>query len=80
LSNHHLTVQRALAWTTAASSSGAAVTLLTDWLPVRWAWVKPALSVITAGLSLWMLVQGYPKSAYDCADLQHRYRREASGP
>jgi hypothetical protein len=52
LSNHYLTVQRALVWTTAASSSGAAVALVADSLPVRRAWVKPALSVIAAGLSV----------------------------
>lgn len=79
LCNRYQRIQRAVTWVILACSSGAAVTLLTDWLPQSFAWLRPALALATAGLSLWSLVENFHKKATDCSDLQFRYRKLAKG-
>jgi hypothetical protein len=69
---HYQTCQRTLTWLILVFSSGAAAAFLADRLP---AILKPALAVITAGLSLWSLVQQNQKRTTDCADLHFRWSR-----
>jgi hypothetical protein len=69
--------QRALTWLTLAFSSGAFATLVTDWLPVEFAWIKPTLVFLTAALSLWSLVVQNQKNATDCSDLHFRWNKLA---
>jgi hypothetical protein len=49
-----------------------------DWLPARFAWVRAALSFVTAGLSLWSALAGHQKRATDCADLHFRWNTLAT--
>jgi hypothetical protein len=79
LCNHYQRIQRIVTWLTLAFSSGAAATLLADWLPPRFAFLKPTFALATAGLSLWSLVENNHKRATDCSDLQFRYRKLARG-
>jgi fucose 4-O-acetylase-like acetyltransferase len=69
--------QRALTWLTLAFSSGAFATLVTDWLPVEFAWIKAALVFLAAALSLWSLVVQNQKNATDCSDLHFRWNKLA---
>ena len=69
--------QRALTWLTLAFSSGAFATLVTDWLPVEFDWIKPTLVFFTAALSLWSLVAQNQKNATDCSDLHFRWNKLA---
>lgn len=73
LGSRDLRRQQVLTWLTLASASGAAVTLLAEWLPPVLAWIRPVLSLATAGLSLWGVVAHYQKNFTDCADLHFRW-------
>jgi hypothetical protein len=53
-------------------SSGAAATFIASWLPE---WVKPALMVLTAAISLYLLLQQNQKRITECADLHFRWSR-----
>ena len=70
--------QRTVTVLTLVFSSGAFVTLISDWFPPAWAWVKPMLALLTAVLSLWSLVAQNHKNATDCADLHFRWNTLAS--
>ncbi len=70
--------QQLVTWLTLASSSGAAVTLIADWLPPDLGWIRPVLALATAGLSLWTLVAHYQKNATDSADLHFRWNTLAA--
>jgi hypothetical protein len=72
---YHLT-QRVVTWTILIVSSGAVAAVLTE-LPTDWSWVRPALAIVTAGLSLLSLVANFPKSATDCSDLQLQWHKLA---
>lgn len=72
LCHHYQWLQRLITWLTLASSSGAAVTILAS-LPEEWQWLRPALAVCTAGLSLWSLVANYNNNATECSDLHFRW-------
>jgi hypothetical protein len=54
-------------------SSGATVTLLTAIVPPNLNWIKPTLTLLAAGLSLWSLVAKNERSSIDCADLHFRW-------
>ena len=54
-------------------SSGATVSLLTTSLPDRYAWIRPALTLLAAALSAWSLVAKNERNAIDCADLHFRW-------
>src|SRR5213593_2765030 len=47
--------QRLLTWLTLIFSSGAATTLLSDWLPRTFGWVRPVLALSAAGVSFFSL-------------------------
>jgi hypothetical protein len=70
--------QRIVTWLTLACSSGALATLIADWVPPRWAWLRPALALATTGLSLWSLVAHYQQTATECADLHFRWNTLAA--
>jgi hypothetical protein len=70
--------QRITTWAILALSSGAFVALLSDWLPVSLAWLKPTLSALTAAASLWLLVAQNDRSATECADLHFRWNKLAT--
>jgi hypothetical protein len=70
--------QQLVTWLTLASSSGAAATLIADWLPPRFGWIRPILALATAALSLWSLVAHYQKNATDCTDLHFRWNTLAA--
>jgi hypothetical protein len=53
-------------------SSGAAATFIAGWLPE---WVKPALMVLTAAISLFLLLQQNQRRITECADLHFRWSR-----
>jgi len=67
--------QRWMTWFTLALSSGAFFTVITDWLPREFAWVRPLLTFFTAALSFWALVAQNQKNAMDCADLHFRWNK-----
>lgn len=54
-------------------SSGATVALLTAIVPPNLNWIKPTLTLLAAGLSLWSLVAKNERSSIDCADLHFRW-------
>jgi hypothetical protein len=54
-------------------SSGATITLLTAIVPPNLNWIKPTLTLLAAGLSLWSLVAKNERSSIDCADLHLRW-------
>jgi hypothetical protein len=54
-------------------SSGATITLLTTIVPPNLTWIKPTLTLLAAGLSLWSLVAKNERSSIDCADLHLRW-------
>jgi hypothetical protein len=68
------TEQKALTFLSLLFSSGAAATFLTNanWFPE---WVKPTLVVITAAISLYLVVQQNLKRVMECADLHVRWSR-----
>jgi hypothetical protein len=68
------TEQKLLTLMTLLFSSGAAVTFITDWLPL---WVKPVLMLLTAAISLYLLLQQSQKRVTECADLHFRWNRLA---
>jgi hypothetical protein len=69
-------LQRVLTWATLATSSGAAVTVLSS-MPPSLAWLRPVLALGTAALSLWSLVATYNQKGADCADLHFRWNKLA---
>src|SRR5271168_4492938 len=66
------TEQKVLTLMTLLFSSAAAVTFITDWLPE---WVKPTLMLLTAAISLYLLLQQNQKRITECSDLHFRWSR-----
>jgi hypothetical protein len=66
------TEQKILTWMTLVFSSGAAGSFIADWFPL---WVKPVLMLLTAVISLYMLLQKNQKRITECADLHFRWSR-----
>lgn len=63
-------------WLTLGSlllSSGAGVSLLYTALPPRYAWVRPTLAFLAAGLGLWSLVAKNERGSIDAANLHARW-------
>jgi hypothetical protein len=54
-------------------SSGATIALLTAIVPPDLNWIKPTLTLLAAGLSLWSLVAKNERSSIECADLHLRW-------
>jgi hypothetical protein len=54
-------------------SSGATITLLTAIVPPNLNWIKPTLTLLAAGLSLWSLVAKNERNSIECADLHLRW-------
>jgi hypothetical protein len=67
--------QKLVTWLILFLSCGAAATFLTDWLPFELRWVKAALALLAAGMSLFSIVQQNQKRTTDCADLHFRWSR-----
>lgn len=67
--------QKVLTWVLLLCSSGAAITVVRDWLPPRMDWVKAVLVLLTAGLSFLLLLQQNQKCSTDCSDLYFRWER-----
>ena len=78
LSDRYRREQRVLTLLTLVFSSGAFVTLMADWLPPSFLWVRPVLALLTAVLSLWSMVAQNQGHATDCADLHFRWNTLAS--
>ena len=78
LSYRYQQQQTIVTWLLLACSSGAAATLLADWLPSSLAWIRPALALATAGLSLWSVVAQNQTRVTDCADLHFRWNTLAT--
>src|SRR5580692_223154 len=70
--------QKTLTWMTLIFSSGAAATFIADWLPADKQWIKPALALLTAGVSFLTLLQQYLRRVTECADLHFRWNRLAN--
>jgi len=66
------TEQTVLTLMTLLFSSGAVATFIGDWLPT---WVKPLLMSLTAGVSLYLVLQKNLNRITDCADLYFRWSR-----
>lgn len=64
--------QRLATWAVLLASSGAFLTLITVWQAPDW--LRAALALSAAAMSLWLLVAQYQKQATDCADLHARWR------
>jgi hypothetical protein len=77
LSDRYQKHQRRATWVVLALSSGALATLLSDWVPPQWLWVRPALAALTAAVSAWSLVAQNDKAAIECADLHYRWNKLA---
>ena len=75
---HYQAQQKWFTWMILISSSGAAATLITDWLPRNWQWVKPVLALVTAALSFLLLLQQNQKRSTECADLHFRWSKLAN--
>src|SRR3989304_9196569 len=67
LANRYQSWQRALTWFTLIFSSGAALAIVTDWIPLGFEWIKAALALLTAAVSFLSLVQPNQKSGTDCS-------------
>ena len=78
MANRYQTWQRVLTWLTLVFSSGAAFAIVTDWLPQGFGWVRAALALLTAAVSLLSLVEQNQKRATDCSDLHFRWNRLAA--
>jgi hypothetical protein len=72
---HYDFQQKLVTWLILFVSCGAAVTFLADWPHADVQWIKPALSLLAAGLSLFSLVQQNQKRTTDCADLHSRWSK-----
>jgi hypothetical protein len=72
MGGHFRKEQTVLTWLTLLFSSGAAVTFIGDWLPT---WLKPLLMLLTAGVSLYLVLQKNLNRITDCADLYFRWSR-----
>jgi hypothetical protein len=70
-------LQKRLTWAILLASSGAAYSVIGS-LPANLAWLKAALTLLAAGMSLFSLVQQYDRTATDCIDLHYRWNRLAS--
>lgn len=66
-------MQRWITWGILALSSGAFVAVLSG-LPN---WLRLALTLVTAGVSLWSLVENNPKTATECSDVNFRWNKLA---
>ena len=69
LVGHYQRRQRNLMWGILVLSSGAFTTSLSDWLPQQYRWFRAILPLLAAGLSLWLLLARYERSAAECSDL-----------
>ncbi|MBI4479560.1 MAG: hypothetical protein HY651_06015 [Acidobacteria bacterium] len=78
MANRYQTLQRVLTWLTLIFSSSAAVAVLSDGAPEGFEWIRGALVLLTAAVSLLALVQQNQKRATDCSDLHFRWNRLAS--
>ena len=78
MSGRYQAHQKTLTWMTLVFSSGAAATLLADWLPPDKQWIKPTLALLTAGVSFLTLLQQYQRRVTECADLHFRWSRLAN--
>jgi hypothetical protein len=70
--------QKIFTWLLLIFSSGAAITLIRDWLPPRMDWIKPVLALLAAGFSFLSLLQQNQKSSTDCSDLYFRWESLAN--
>jgi hypothetical protein len=70
--------QRVLSWLILAFSSGAFASVVIDWIPADFGWIKAALAFLTVALSLWLLIAQNQKSSTDCSDLHFRWNRLAA--
>jgi hypothetical protein len=59
-------------------SSGAAATLMTDWLPRHLQWVRPVLALLAAAISFLAVLQQNLRRVTECADLHFRWNRLSS--
>ena len=71
--------QRAATWAVLLLSSSAAASILYGGLPTAIAqWLRPLLPLLTAGVSLYLVLAENQKFAVDSADLHSRWNRLAS--
>jgi hypothetical protein len=77
LSGRYAFRQRAATWCTLVASSGAAVSILAN-LSEQWSWLRPALALSTAAISLYSVVMQNQKFAVDSSDLHARWNRLAN--
>src|SRR5882757_4851993 len=77
LSGRYAYKQRAATWCTLLSSSSAAVSILAN-LPKQLSWIRAALALLTAAISLYSVVMQNQKFAVDSSDLHARWTRLAN--
>lgn len=70
--SYYSNLQSGLTWGTLLASSGAAATFLAGSGPQ---WIKPALALVAAGLSLLSVVMQNQKRYSDCSDLHVKWNR-----
>ena len=73
LCHRHNRIHRRITWSILAASSGAAASILSG-LPE---WLRLALTLATAALSLWSLVENNSKTATDCSEVHFRWNKLA---
>lgn len=74
LSHRLLRTQRWLTLCSLLLSSGAGFALLASF-PAKYAWIRPAMAFLAAGISLWSLNAKNERHSIDAADLHHRWSK-----
>jgi hypothetical protein len=73
LAGHYQRKQRFITWATLAFSSGAFATLISDWLPAKFRWIRPAAAFVIVALSIWSLTAKNERNAIECSDLHFKW-------
>jgi hypothetical protein len=75
LGSRYVRMQRLVTWLTLLCSSGAFLSLVTEVLPPRVAWIRPVLAFAAATLSFWLVAAQNQRRVTDCSDLHFRWQR-----
>jgi hypothetical protein len=70
--------QKVLTWMILVFSSGAAASFIKDLVPPDMQWVKPTLALLTAGISVFALLQQNQNRVIECSDLHFRWGKLAN--
>jgi hypothetical protein len=69
LAGRYQRTQNLITWGILVMSSGTFATLLADWVPPQYKWVRPVLAFLAGALSLRSILAKNERKAIDCSDL-----------